>query len=132
MLGGADRSGSASGSSATTSTCRRTAWTCWRSSTRRSTSGKASCTSRGCTGSQPTEIVAIGDDVNDLPMLPQAGLGRGDGQREAGDQAAAGRVIGRNDEDGLAMFLEELVAQPRGRTGAGLIRGSHESLAHDF
>jgi Cof subfamily protein (haloacid dehalogenase superfamily) len=62
-------------------------------------------------GVEPAEIVAIGDDVNDLPMLRSAGLSVAMGNARPEIQAAAMRVIGRNDEDGLAIFLEELVAE---------------------
>jgi Cof subfamily protein (haloacid dehalogenase superfamily) len=58
----------------------------------------------------PEEIVAIGDDVNDLPMLKHAGLSIAMGNAKPQVKAIAHRVIGRNDEDGLAIFLEELVA----------------------
>ena len=57
------------------------------------------------------EIVAIGDDVNDVPMLRHAGLGVAMGNARPEVQAAAHRVIGRNDEDGLAIFLNELLTQ---------------------
>jgi Cof subfamily protein (haloacid dehalogenase superfamily) len=57
------------------------------------------------------EIVAIGDDVNDLPMIRQAGLGVAMGNARDEVKAVAQRVIGRNDEDGLATFLEQLVAE---------------------
>jgi Cof subfamily protein (haloacid dehalogenase superfamily) len=56
---------------------------------------------------EPREIVAIGDDVNDLPMIRQAGLGNA----KAIVREVAARVIGRNDEDGLAIFIEELIAR---------------------
>jgi Cof subfamily protein (haloacid dehalogenase superfamily) len=57
----------------------------------------------------PADIIAIGDDVNDLPMIKNAGLGVAMGNARPEVQAAAKRVIGRNDQDGLARFLEELV-----------------------
>lgn len=57
------------------------------------------------------EIVAVGDDVNDLPMLRQAGLGVAMGNAAPEIQHAAKLVIGSNAEDGLATFLEELLAQ---------------------
>lgn len=60
-------------------------------------------------GISPAEIVAIGDDVNDLPMIRQAGLGVAMGNARPQVQAAAKRVIGSNADDGLARFLEELV-----------------------
>jgi Cof subfamily protein (haloacid dehalogenase superfamily) len=59
----------------------------------------------------PEQIVAIGDDVNDLPMLRHAGLSIAMGNAKAEVKAIAHQVIGRNDEDGLAIFLEELVAK---------------------
>jgi 5-amino-6-(5-phospho-D-ribitylamino)uracil phosphatase len=59
----------------------------------------------------PTEIIAIGDDVNDLPMLTQAGLGVAMGNAKPEVQAAAKQVIKSNREDGLAQFLEDLVRQ---------------------
>ena len=61
-------------------------------------------------GVEAHEIVAIGDDVNDLPMLKHAGLSVAMGNAKPEVKAIAKTVIGRNDEDGLAIFLEELVA----------------------
>ncbi len=60
---------------------------------------------------QPEEIVAIGDDVNDIPMIRSAGLGVAMGNARPEVKAVAARVIGANHEEGLARFLEELVAQ---------------------
>src|SRR4051812_34366386 len=62
-------------------------------------------------GIEPAEIVAIGDDVNDIPMLRSAGLGVAMGNAAPEIKALAKRVIGSNAEEGLARFLEELVAQ---------------------
>ena len=61
-------------------------------------------------GIDPSQIVAIGDDVNDLTMIARAGLGVAMGNAKPEVVAVAKRVIGRNDQDGLAEFLEELVA----------------------
>ena len=61
-------------------------------------------------GIEPEQIIAIGDDVNDLPMIDARRPGRRDGQREAG--GAGGREAGDRHatrDDGLAQFLEELV-----------------------
>jgi Cof subfamily protein (haloacid dehalogenase superfamily) len=58
----------------------------------------------------PAEIVAIGDDVNDLPMIAKAGLGVAMGNARPEVRAVAKRVIGSNADDGLAAFLEELVS----------------------
>jgi Cof subfamily protein (haloacid dehalogenase superfamily) len=57
------------------------------------------------------DIVAIGDDVNDLAMIRSAGLGIAMGNAHPEVLSAAGRVIGPNSSDGLAKYLEELVAQ---------------------
>ena len=62
-------------------------------------------------GIDPSEIVAVGDDVNDVPMLQSAGFGVAMGNARPEIQAVARRVIGTNAEDGLAAFLEELVEQ---------------------
>ena len=55
------------------------------------------------------EIIAIGDDVNDLPMIQHAGLGVAMGNARPEVLAIAKRVIGTNADEGLAQFLEELV-----------------------
>jgi len=62
-------------------------------------------------GIEPEQIIAIGDDVNDVPMLKQAGLGVAMGNARDEIKAVAKRVIGHNKDEGLAEFLEELVAQ---------------------
>ena len=61
-------------------------------------------------GVMPEQIVAIGDDVNDIPMIKNAGLGVAMGNAKPEIQAVAKRVIGKNDDEGLAIFLDELVA----------------------
>jgi Cof subfamily protein (haloacid dehalogenase superfamily) len=57
----------------------------------------------------PGEIIAIGDDVNDLHMIANAGLGVAMGNARDEIKRIARRVIGTNEQDGLAAFLEELV-----------------------
>jgi Cof subfamily protein (haloacid dehalogenase superfamily) len=61
-------------------------------------------------GIEPHEIIAIGDDVNDVPMIRNAGLGVAMGNAQPELLEIADVVIARNGEDGLAEFLEELVA----------------------
>jgi hypothetical protein len=61
-------------------------------------------------GIRAEQIVAIGDDLNDLQMIAKAGLGVAMGNAKPEVQAAAKRIIRGNHEDGLAEFLEELVA----------------------
>jgi hypothetical protein len=57
----------------------------------------------------PEEIVAVGDDLNDLHMLANAGLGVAMGNAHPRAKAVAKRVIGTNREEGLAIFLDELL-----------------------
>lgn len=64
-------------------------------------------------GVRPEQIIAIGDDVNDLPMITNAGLGVAMGNAKPEVRTAAGRVIGSNREEGLAAFLEELIVTNR-------------------
>jgi hydroxymethylpyrimidine pyrophosphatase-like HAD family hydrolase len=60
-------------------------------------------------GIEPPEVIAIGDDVNDVAMLKHAGLGVAMGNARPEALAVADLVIGSNEEEGLARFLEELV-----------------------
>lgn len=61
-------------------------------------------------GIDPSEIIAIGDDVNDLAMIKGAGLGVAMGNARPEVLEIADKVIGANADEGLAAFLEELVA----------------------
>jgi len=65
-------------------------------------------------GIRPEEIVAIGDDINDLPMIRSAGLGVAMGNAKPQVLAGARRIIGSNKDDGLAEFLNELASQCEG------------------
>lgn len=64
----------------------------------------------GMHGIASEQVIAIGDDVNDLHMIRGAGLGVAMGNAHQQVRAVARRVIGTNAEDGLAVFLEEIVA----------------------
>lgn len=55
------------------------------------------------------EIIAVGDGLNDLDMLEYAGLGVAMGNAHPAVKEKADMVIGHHDEDGLAMFLQELL-----------------------
>jgi Cof subfamily protein (haloacid dehalogenase superfamily) len=57
----------------------------------------------------PSQIIAIGDDLNDLAMIKNAGLGVAMGNARPEVKAIAKLVIKPNHEEGLAEFLEELV-----------------------
>jgi 5-amino-6-(5-phospho-D-ribitylamino)uracil phosphatase len=64
----------------------------------------------GMHGIRPEEVVAAGDDVNDIPMIQNAGLGVAMGNAAEEVKKVAKRVIKKNSEDGLAEFLEEVLA----------------------
>ena len=53
------------------------------------------------------EIIAFGDEENDLPMFKASGFSIALGSAKEEVKAAADLVIGSNAEDGVAAFLEE-------------------------
>ena len=57
----------------------------------------------------PAEICAVGDDVNDIPMISGAGLGVAMGNALPEVKAAANRVAPRHDEDGLVEVVRWLL-----------------------
>ncbi len=63
-------------------------------------------------GIKAAEVIAIGDQMNDMTMLQYAGLSiaMGNGRDEA--KACADYVTSGNDEGGIAAALEQLVFQP--------------------
>jgi 5-amino-6-(5-phospho-D-ribitylamino)uracil phosphatase len=54
-------------------------------------------------------ICAVGDDVNDIPMIASAGLGVAMGNALPEVKAAANRIAPTHDEDGLARVVEWLL-----------------------
>jgi Cof subfamily protein (haloacid dehalogenase superfamily) len=60
-------------------------------------------------GIDAQDVIAIGDDVNDLAMLESAGLGVAMGNAHPRAAAAARYRIGTNTHDGLAIFIEQLL-----------------------
>lgn len=56
------------------------------------------------------EVVAFGDDVNDIEMIAEAGLGVAMDNAVAEVKAVANRVTTSNDEDGVATIIEEILA----------------------
>lgn len=56
----------------------------------------------------PEQVVAIGDDVNDVPMLRAAGLSFAMANAVPAAKEAADRITGSNDEDGVARALESV------------------------
>ena len=60
-------------------------------------------------GILPSEICAIGDDMNDLPMIEGAGFGVAMAHAPESVRDAADHVTLGNDEDGVALFIEEML-----------------------
>jgi Cof subfamily protein (haloacid dehalogenase superfamily) len=60
-------------------------------------------------GISPQEVVAFGDNHNDISMLQFAGLGIAMGNATGEAQAAADYVTASNAEDGVAVAIEELI-----------------------
>jgi 5-amino-6-(5-phospho-D-ribitylamino)uracil phosphatase len=57
-------------------------------------------------GISPDEICAVGDDVNDIPMVQAAGLGIAMGNAVDELKAVADRIAPPNDEDGLVQVVD--------------------------
>jgi Cof subfamily protein (haloacid dehalogenase superfamily) len=57
---------------------------------------------------KPEEVIALGDEENDLPMFPVAGFSAAPANAKEKVRQAADFVFGPNTEEGLAVFLEEL------------------------
>ena len=60
-------------------------------------------------GVDPSEICAVGDDMNDLPMIAGAGLGVAMGHAPPAVLAAADLVTGDHDRDGVAMLVDDVL-----------------------
>ena len=63
-------------------------------------------------GITPEEIIAVGDDHNDLDMIRYAGLGIAMGNAVDTVKAAADAITGSNAEDGLVQALERFILRP--------------------
>jgi Cof subfamily protein (haloacid dehalogenase superfamily) len=60
-------------------------------------------------GIAASEVIAFGDEQNDMDMLRVVGMGVAMGNSQAEVQACANRVIGGNDSDSIADTLRRLV-----------------------
>jgi hypothetical protein len=60
-------------------------------------------------GVAPSEICAVGDDMNDVPMLRGAGLGVAMGHAPDAVLAAADHITGDFDSDGVAMLVDRVL-----------------------
>jgi len=58
----------------------------------------------------PRRTVAVGDDVNDLPLVQQAGLGVAVANAKPAVKTAAARVVASNDDCGVADLVRQLLA----------------------
>jgi Cof subfamily protein (haloacid dehalogenase superfamily) len=58
---------------------------------------------------EPSAICAVGDDVNDIPMIREAGLGVAMGNALPSVKAAADRIAPSHDHDGLVQVVEWLL-----------------------
>jgi Cof subfamily protein (haloacid dehalogenase superfamily) len=63
-------------------------------------------------GFNQTEIMAIGDQQNDLSMLTQAGLGVAMGNAPLTVKHQAKAITGSIDEDGVALAIERFILSP--------------------
>ena len=70
--------------------------------------GTALAALAGSLGIAPADVVAFGDMPNDTAMLAWAGTGVAMGNADPLLRAVADRVTATNDEDGVAVVLEEL------------------------
>ncbi len=60
-------------------------------------------------GVRPGAICAVGDDVNDIPMIKNAGLGVAMGHARPEVRVAADLVTGDHDADGVAMLVDQVL-----------------------
>jgi hydroxymethylpyrimidine pyrophosphatase-like HAD family hydrolase len=74
---------------------------------------KATALARACRrlGIVASEVVAVGDNYNDLSVLGWAGQAMAPANAVGAVLDVVGRVLPANTEDGVALLLEELVAR---------------------
>ncbi|MCG6566599.1 Cof-type HAD-IIB family hydrolase [Tessaracoccus sp. ZS01] len=77
---------------------------------------KASALERYCAarGIDRSDVVVFGDNINDLEMLRWAGLGVAMANGEPEARTAADHVTLSNDDDGVAVVIEEILASAGG------------------
>lgn len=62
-------------------------------------------------GLEMAQLVAIGDDINDVDMIRDSGLGVAVANAIPAVKAVANRMTLSNDEDGVALVIEELLQE---------------------
>ena len=70
--------------------------------------GEGLKTVMACRGLKPDEVIALGDEENDLPMFAVAGFSAAPSSAKDKVKQAAGYIFGSNAEEGIAPFLEEM------------------------
>ena len=60
-------------------------------------------------GIDPAEVCAVGDDMNDIPMIAGAGLGVAMGHARPEVRAVADHVTATNADDGVARLIDEVL-----------------------
>ena len=65
----------------------------------------------GDLGLTADDVVAVGDNHNDVAMLEWAGTGYAMGNAESAIRASADAVLPSNDDDGLAVLIERMLDQ---------------------
>jgi len=58
---------------------------------------------------RPNDICAVGDDMNDIPMIAGAGLGVAMGHAPPDVQAAADLITGSFEQDGVAALVDDVL-----------------------
>jgi hypothetical protein len=79
-------------------------------------------------GIDAASICAVGDDVNDIPMIRAAGLGVAMGNALPPVKAAADRIVPSHDEDGLVTVVQWLLEQG----GKGNAEGGTRDVGRDL
>lgn len=75
----------------------------------------------GLLGIKREEIIAVGDNLNDIEMLKFAGLGVAMGNAPEAVKQRADFVTAKNDEDGVAFLVESVLCSKKGgRIWAGV------------
>jgi FMN hydrolase / 5-amino-6-(5-phospho-D-ribitylamino)uracil phosphatase len=59
-----------------------------------------------CRGLKPREVIAFGDEENDLPMFGVAGFSAAPSSAKEKVRNAADFIYGSNAEEGIVAFLE--------------------------
>lgn len=62
-------------------------------------------------GIKPSEVVAVGDSLNDLAMIKWAGFGVAMGNAEEPIKAAADWITASNEEDGVAQVIQLILKE---------------------